>query len=416
MSTRQPTAAVAQRLPLRRLLVVIAGVYTIQSTVGAIMFHGVPAILRDGGVALDMIGLVSLFMLPWTIKFLWSSVVERWRLAPNGVRRSRPIIVVGQIAMALLLAALAWTSPGDNFIRLFAGLGILAMIAATVDIASDGYTIEHLEPSQRGWGNVVQVGGGYTGFMVGGGLLLALAGWYGWQTAMLSMAILALFATLPSLLTKEPSGDAETQSRHRPSLSFALRRKTVLWGLFAMVLSQLGLRLTQSMSGPFMIDNGISPAQLGVLLGTLGTMLCLACVVLIGLPIRRWGPRQVLFVLLGAQFVVYGLFALAAGHPLPTDVLSALFLSKTAISAVSFVALYAVAMSWTSPYQAGIDFTLFQCADALVSAIAGFSGGLIAQHLGYGFCFGLAATLVLVSLLTLPRVMGRISRGQLDEY
>ena len=197
MNAAETLAPAAARLPLGRLLVVIAGIYTVQSAVGAIMFQGVPAILRDSGIALDKIGLVSLFMLPWTIKFLWSPLVERWRLAPGGARRSRPIIVSGQILMAALLAALAWLSPGDGFFWLFVGFAVIAVIASTVDIASDGYTIDHIEPAQRSWANVVQVGGGYSGMMVGGGLFLAVAGWYGWQAAMLTMALVALLLSLP---------------------------------------------------------------------------------------------------------------------------------------------------------------------------------------------------------------------------
>ncbi|MGD1876079.1 MAG: MFS transporter [Kiloniellaceae bacterium] len=411
MSALESAAVAPVRLPLGRLLVVMGGVYTIQSTVGAVMFQGVPATLRDSGLPLDMIGLVSLFMLPWTVKFLWSPMVERWRLAVDGRRRSRQIIVSGQLVMALVLAALAWITPEGGFLWLLVGLAAIAVVASTVDIASDGYMIEHLEQRQRGWGNVVQVGGGYAGIMIGTGLFLVLVGWYGWSTAMFTMAVAALLLTVPCLLTREPPGDAERQARHRPSLAFALRRPAIRWGLVAVVLCQTGLRLIQSMTGPFMIDNGIAPAQLGFLTGTLGTLLCLSCVVLVGLPIRRWGARPTLFTLLGLQVAIYTLFCLAALAPLSAELLSALFLAKAVIIAASFVALYTVAMDWTSPRQAGIDFTLFQCADALVSVVAGLGSGLIAQHLGYGVCFALASGGALLCLLLLPAVFRRIHRS-----
>lgn len=414
MSTLEATATAPGRLPLGRLLLVMGGVYTIQSTVGAVMFQGVPATLRDSGLPLDMIGLVSLFMLPWTVKFLWSPLIERWRLAPDGRRRSRPIIVAGQLAMAAVLAALAWVAPADGFFWLLAGLAVIALVTSTVDIASDGYMIEHLHPEQRGWGNVVQVGGGYAGIMIGTGLFLVLVGWYGWHTAMLAIALAALLLTLPCLATREPPGDAAQQAAHRPSLLFALRRPAIRWGILAMVLCQLGLRLIQSMTGPFMIDNGIAPAELGFLTGTLGTSLCLACILLIGLPIRRLGARSVLFALLGLQVAVYLLFCVAALFPLPLELLNALFLAKAAIIAASFVALYTVAMDWTSPHQAGVDFTLFQCADALVSVVAGLSSGLIAQHLGYEVCFALATGAALLCLLLLPAVFDRIRRSTAD--
>ena len=140
-----------------------------------------------------------------------------------------------------------------------------------------------------------------------------------------------------------------------------------------------------------LIDNGLTPADLGVLTGTIGIVLCLAAIAVAGGAVRRWGARPVLLVLLGAQSVVFVLYLLAALQPISTTLLSGLFLGKSAIFAGTFVALYTVLMGWTSPDQTGVDFTLFQCADALVSVVAGLCGGVIAHHLGYGTCFALAA-------------------------
>lgn len=410
MSVAEVSVPGPVRLPLGRLLVVMGGVYTIQSTVGAVMFQGIPATLRDSGVPLDMIGLVSLFMLPWTVKFLWAPYVERWRLAPGGRRRSRAVIVSGQFAIAAVLAMLAWVSREQGLFWLFAGLALIALIASTVDIAADGYMIEQLDRAQRGWGNVAQVGGAYGGIMIGAGLFLVLVGWQGWQAGMLAMAALALLLTLPCFATREPPRDLQRQAGHRPSLRYALGRPAMRWGLLAVVLCQTGLRLIQGMTGPFMIDNGIAPAQLGLLTGTLGTALCLCCVVLAGLPIRRWGAHRVLFFLLAGQLVVFGAFWLASVLPYSETLLSAVFLVKAATIAASFVALYTVAMDWTTPQQAGVDFTLLQCADALVAALAGLGGGVIAQHLGYPVCFALAWGAVAICIAVLPLVLRRAGR------
>jgi MFS transporter (putative signal transducer) len=70
--------------------------------------------------------------------------------------------------------------------------------------------------------------------------------------------------------------------------------------------------------------------------------------------------------------------------------------------ALGFVALYAKFMELSDPRQAGVDFTLLQCADALVSMIGGVGSGWIAQHFGYGASFGAAAAL---TVLTLPVVV-----------
>ena len=65
------------------------------------------------------------------------------------------------------------------------------------------------------------------------------------------------------------------------------------------------------------------------------------------------------------------------------------------------------ARTLASPAQAGVDFTLFQCADALVAMVGGVAAGWLAQHLGYGACFGIAAALGAAGLPVLSVLMRR---------
>ncbi len=401
-------------LPAWRVFVVIAGIYTIQSTAGAITFQGVPVVLRAAGAPLDLIGLISLFMLPWAVKFLWAPAVERWRLPAGGGRRSRAIILLGQALIAVVFAGISLVAPADGVVPLLLGLALIALLAATVDIACDAFTIEQLAAGRRGWGNVMQVGGGYAGIMLGG-LFLVLVDALGWRPAMLVVAALVLLLTLPMAATAEPAGHLPRAAGHRPSLAHALRRPAIRYGLVAILLFQSGLRLTQGMTGPFLVDQGVSPATLGWLTGTIGTALSLGAVVAIGVPVRLWGAGPVLRGLLALQAALFALFAAAAALPAqPMLWLAALFLLKTAAIAATFVALYTLAMQWASLRQAGVDFTLLQCADAAVAAVAGLGGGVLAQHLGYATCFGLAALLAVVSLMAAPALLRRIERSVED--
>lgn len=62
-------------------------------------------------------------------------------------------------------------------------LGVMAVLSSITDIAADGFMIERLAPNQRGWGNVIQVSGGYAGAAIGGGAFLILTEYYGWSNA-----------------------------------------------------------------------------------------------------------------------------------------------------------------------------------------------------------------------------------------
>lgn len=78
--------------------------------------------------------------------------------------------------------------------------------------------------------------------------------------------------------------------------------------------------------------------------------------------------------------------------------------SGSAIMALGFVALYAQFMRWSDPNQAGVDFTLFQCMDALVSMIAAVIAGYVAQYFGYGVFFAISAALAILAAPAIARV------------
>lgn len=65
--------------------------------------------------------------------------------------------------------------------------------------------------------------------------------------------------------------------------------------------------------------------------------------------------------------------------------------SSSGVMAIGFVALYAQFMGWADPRQAGVDFTLFQCMDSLVSMAGGLGAGWIAERFGYSAFFICAA-------------------------
>ncbi len=105
-----------------RVIFAIAGVYVTQSLVSALSMQSLPALVRAAGGSLALAGATTLFMLPWALKFIWAPWIERWRLPPGSQeRRSRMLILRGQVALAAILtivAAIGWFGrEGDSPIR-----------------------------------------------------------------------------------------------------------------------------------------------------------------------------------------------------------------------------------------------------------------------------------------------------------
>lgn len=401
------TSSVIPRLSARQVLPAIAGIYVSQTVITALTTQALPSLLRGTGASLQIVGLTALLWIPWGLRFLWAPLVERWRLpAGRSERRSRSLILTGQWLIAAVLLSLGLLAQAgdvalaDYAVWMVAGLLLAALIAATTDVASDGFTVEQLSSQQRGWGNVAQVGGSYVGAMLGAGGFLLVAGWLGWPWALIAAGLAIIIMSVPMLLLREPSRQlTPADDGHRPRLLHALHRREIRAGLLLMLLSSIGVRLTLSMFGPFLIDRGLSLEQLGWFFGSLSIGAGLAGAMAGGWLVRVVPGWQAVWIGVGIKACALAALAVASTSSALTLQMALIGVVFAALGFV-WVALYSALMGLASPLQSGVDFTLFQSADALLAVSGGIAGGWLSQHLGYHACFGLAAaSAVLASLL-----------------
>jgi len=398
-----------EALSLRRLLPAVAGIYVSQTIITAMTTQALPSLLRSQGASLEVAGLTALLWIPWGIRFLWAQQVERWRLPSGRVeRRSRTLMLTGQWLIAALLVLLGAASLAGQFSLethagwLLAGLLVAALVAASTDVACDGFTVEQLASHRRGWGNVAQVGGSYVGAMLGAGGFLLVAGRVGWQQALLAAGLAIVLLSLPMWLLREPPRTQPVQSSHRPSLLHALHRPQIRIGLLLLLLSSAGIRLTLGMFGPFMLDRGMRLEELGWLFGSLHLVAGLAGAVLGGVLVRYAPGWRAVWLALGIKSAVLLALALTASTASLTTLMWLLGL-MFAIMGCLWVSLYSALMGLTSPLQSGLDFTIFQSADALLAVVGGVASGFLAQYLGYPACFGLAGALTVVATAVVQR-------------
>ncbi|WP_178372380.1 MFS transporter [Pollutimonas bauzanensis] len=396
-------------LTLRQLLPAIAGVYITQTVLTALGMQAMPTLLREAGASLQLAGMSSIFMLAWVFKFLWAPVIERWRL-PSGTlkRRSRQLILAGQCLLALLFVALSiWAGlPGFSLqshgMWLLVGLVLASLITASVDTAGDGFVIDQLSSRQRGWGNAVQVGGSYFGALLGGSGFLLVVNYWGLSWGLLAVGIAFVVLSLPLLPVHEPARGDTAAATHRPSLRHALRRPRVRAGILVALLINAGVYISLTMLGPMFIDHGASMEHVGWLFGTLSIGAGLAGTLAGGVLVRLAPGWRAVWIALAAQALAQAVLAIALYQGAATlDLLAWLAGVHFFLMACGFVAGYSALMGLTSPLQAGVDFTLFQCAQACMGGLGGVLGGWLSQHWGFAACFGVAAALCAVAGLTI---------------
>lgn len=113
--------------------------------------------MKDEGIDLTVIGLFAIVGLPYTLKFLWAPLLDRF--VPPFLDRRRGWIFIFQIALAASFVVLANCSPAQNI--LFVGFitFVIAFFSASQDIVIDAYRREVLADAELGFGSSLAVNG-----------------------------------------------------------------------------------------------------------------------------------------------------------------------------------------------------------------------------------------------------------------
>jgi RhtX/FptX family siderophore transporter len=358
--------------------------------------QALPVMLRKHGFSLGQIGLTSLLVVPWALKFLWAPAIDRFWIARFGRRRSW--IVPLQLATVAMLAVLA-SSASRSMPALLTAVLVLNLLAATQDIATDGLAIDLLAPSERGAANGLQVAGYRVGMVVGGGALLILQDRLGPSRTFLAMAALTALATVPILAAREPARPPAGAPVPGGGLPHFLRRPGAFRLLLLVFVYKAGDAFATGMLRPFLVDAGLSLTDIGWLLGTVGFVAGLVGALAGGFAVTRVGRRTALslFALLQAIAVAgYAVLALSKPGQVP---LYAVCAAEHFAGGMATAALFTCMMDWCSPDAGATDYTVqastVVIATAAASAVAGFS----AQALGYFGHFCLATVLALFAVV-----------------
>ncbi len=192
--------------------------------------------MQDAKVDIGAITLFGLVSLPYSLKFIWSPLLDRFTLPFLGLRRGW--LFLTQLGLMGAIALLALQNPAqDVHILQFLGINclIVAFLSATQDIAGDAYRTDILAPQELELGASLWVWGYRGATVVTGYLSLALADYVQWKTVYLLMAILMGLSLLTTLNSPEPQ--RKQISRSAPLsiqdvvglLSIALLISGLLW-------------------------------------------------------------------------------------------------------------------------------------------------------------------------------------------
>ena len=196
----------------------------------ALTGQAMQAWLSMEGLDVATIGFLSLVGLPYTFKFLWAPLMDRFELPWLGRRRGW--LVLTQLALAGVLLALAATSP-SRATQAFALLAVaVAFVSASQDVVIDAYRTDLLPPSERGLGSSLNVLGYRLAMILSGGIALIWTdpnqgGGWTWPSVYRLMAALMVGAAVLSALVLPrlaPPGSQRGAAQRRAPRPDRLRR------------------------------------------------------------------------------------------------------------------------------------------------------------------------------------------------
>lgn len=255
------------------------------------------------GVDLSTIGLFTLVGLPYTWKFLWAPVMDRF--VPPFLGRRRGWLIVTQAALVAGIAAMAFASPRGD-LTLLATLAIfVAFASASQDIVVDAYRTDIVSREQRGLAGALGVVGYRVAMLVSGAFALLLVGgsfWIpaiGWSNSYLVMAVLMAVGIAAALWGAEPMAVAPPPRTLREAVVEPLReffsRPAAVWLLVLLVLYKLGDAFAGSLTTAFLLRGaGFSLEDVAYVNKAVGFAATIAGVLLGGALMVRLGLYRAL--------------------------------------------------------------------------------------------------------------------------
>ncbi len=226
--------------------------------------------LTVAGLDLKTIGIFTLVGLPYTVKFLWAPLMDR--LVPPWLGRRRGWMLVTQMSVALGLAAMAVTGPGQRPEILGALALVVAFLSASLDIVFDAYRTDVLLHSERGFGAAVWVNGYRCALLLASAGALLLADHIGWSNTYLLLAAFMAAGVVTVLVSPEPSAPSATPASLAEAVGGPLKefftRPGVLGLLALIVFYKFGDAVAASLQTAFLIGGmGFSVSDVGYVKG-----------------------------------------------------------------------------------------------------------------------------------------------------
>jgi len=373
-----------------------------------ILISLLPAWLRSEQVDLATIGLFALIQFPYTWKFFWSPLMDRY--APSLLGRRRGWLIITQVALLFTVATLGIFNPTTDIWTIAVLATAVAFFSASQDVAIDAYRREILPDKELGLGNSIHINAYRISGLIPGSLSLILADFLPWSLVFQITAAFMVVGIGMTIMVTEPKsfGHPRTLAEAiiEPFDEFIHRAgwKTGLLILSFMFLYKIGDNMATALATPFYLDMKFSKTEIGLVAKNAALWPMIIGGMLGGLLMLKIGINRSLWLFGLVQMVTIVGFAILAelGHNIIAlaVVLSMEYLG-VGLGTAAFVAFIARS---THPKYTATQLALFTALAALPRTFANATVGYIVQYIGWTHFFIFCTVIAIPGMLLLIKV------------
>jgi PAT family beta-lactamase induction signal transducer AmpG len=374
-----------------------------------VLIQLVPAWLRTEGVGLAEIGFFALIQFPYTWKFLWAPLMDRFTLPFLGHRRGWMLLT--QLALFASIAALGFVNPELSIWTVAYLSAAVAFFSASQDVVLDAYRRELLPDVELGLGNAIHVQTYRLSGLVPGALALILADHLPWHTVFIVVAAFMLVGIVLTLSVSEAIAEPTPPQSLRAAVVEPFREflgraglGSALYVLAFLFFYKLGDNMATALQSPFSIDVGFTLTQIGTVAKFSSLTAAIVGGIVGGLIMVKLSINRALWLFGVVQIVsILGFAALSVIGPNLWMLGFAVAFEYLGVG-LGTAALTAFIARSTHVAFAATQFALFTALAATPRTLASAVTGVIVEHTGWTNFFLLCTVLAVPGMLLLLKV------------
>lgn len=369
----------------------------------------VPAWLRAEGVGLAEIGFFALIGFPYTWKFLWSPVMDRFTLPFLGHRRGW--MLVTQVALLVSISVMGFIKPDLSIWTVAYLAAAVAFFSASQDVVLDAYRRELLPDVELGLGNAVHVQTYRLAGLVPGSLALILSDHLPWHMVFIVVALFMFVGIILTLVIDEAISEPTppktmAEAIVEPFREFIGRKgvQSAALILLFLFLYKLGDSMATALQTPFFIDMGFSRTEIGSVAKLAALVASIFGGLFGGIVMIKLGINRALWIFGVIQVVSilgFALLSVVGTNLWMLGVANAFEYLGVGLGTAAFVAFIA---RTTNPAFAATQFALFTALTAVPRTLANAVTGVIVEQVGWTSFFLLCTVLAIPGMLLLFKV------------